>query len=392
MKPELLVVGPTYMFSVNRRKLQALAQHFKVTCATSRLPDAKLFGRPVQEYEETGAEEAFELHRFPEVPNSKKFTRVFYQGLGSLFRRHQFDFVLVESEPWAFLKWQVMLLTKRFQQHAVFGEFSWENVERPGLTGLILSLTYRLSSRLEDFCISGNYGSRRIFLKYGTPSSRNLVAAQLGVDTNLFRPASREERIEIRRGLGLPENAFIIGFCGRLTAEKGLSELAGATRRLYDEDKGVLLALLGDGPLFAELVSHGFATVLPGRPHSAIAPFMQALDLFVLPSKPLRGKGRVWEEQFGHVLIEAIACGVPTLGSDSGAIPEVLANPESIFPHSDADAIYQKLRQAVTSPDWLSQLASSQRKRVENVYSHEAVARTYAEFLMRIRDEKISVQ
>jgi glycosyltransferase involved in cell wall biosynthesis len=111
---------------------------------------------------------------------------------------------------------------------------------------------------------------------------RNLVAAQLGVDTRLFCPVSREKKVELRRSLGLPDDTFTIGYCGRLTEEKGLAELKEAVRRLYDENKRAIVAFLGDGPLSAELVEPGFASVLSSRPHSAIAEFMQALDLFVL--------------------------------------------------------------------------------------------------------------
>jgi glycosyltransferase involved in cell wall biosynthesis len=392
MKPELLVIGPTYMFSINRRKLTALAEFFNVTCATSHIPDTELFGKPARKYEMAVADESLELHRFSEVPKARKFTRMIYRDLSRLFRMHRYDFILVESEPWAFLKWQVLWLAKRFQPQAIFGEFSWENVERSGLVGLLFSLSYRLSSWLEDFSISGNLGSRRIFLKHGMSPQRNLVAAQLGIEPLLFCPVSHEKKVALRRSLGLPVEAFIIGYCGRLTKEKGLTELKEAVRRLFEEHKRAVAAFLGDGPLSTDLVVPGFSLILPPRPHSAIAEFMQALDLFVLPSKPLRERHRVWEEQFGHVLIEAMACGIPTFGSDCGAIPEVLANPECVFAHSDPEAIHRKLRRAITSPDWLSQLALKQRERVLKIYSHEAVARTYTEFLLRILKEKKRTQ
>jgi len=108
----------------------------------------------------------------------------------------------------------------------------------------------------------------------------------------------------------------------------------------------------------------------------------------VLPSKPVREHGQIWEEQFGHVLIEAMACGIPTIGADSGAIPEVLGSHDAIFRHSDAQAVYEKLKHALESPAWLDHLTHGQRIRVRNYYTHQAVARTYAEFLCRIRRAK----
>jgi glycosyltransferase involved in cell wall biosynthesis len=390
MKPELLIISHTYVRWINRRKLEALGQYFNVTCATASLSDEAVYGRPLQEIEEAAIQESVQVYRFAQVPPKAHFTRVFYRGLSNLFRTRRFDFILVESEPWAFLKWQAWLLAKVFQSGATFGEFSWENLERSGLTGVILSLVYRLSAIVEDFSISGNQASSQIFVKHGTPPERNLVAPQLGVETKLFHPVSHDEKLALRRRMNLPADAFIVGFCGRLTAEKGVRELHEAVARLRDQSPQLQLAFLGNGPLAPELaaIRSTWVHLLSSRPHFEIPPFMQALDLFVLPSKPVRERGYIWEEQFGHVLIEAMACGTPTLGSDSGAIPSVLGNPDAIFHHSDAEAIYEKLEHALESPDWLARLAHGQRIRVQNCYSHQAVARTYAEFLCRVRRVK----
>jgi L-malate glycosyltransferase len=390
IKPGLLVIGHTYVHWFNRRKLEALGEYFNVTCATASLSDRFVYGRPLREIEEAGIQENVEVFRFAEMPPKAKFTQVLYRGLGDLFCRRGFDFILVESEPWALLKWQAWLLAKVFQPSAIFGEFSWENLERSGLTGAILALVYRLSGIVEDFSVSGNQASRQIFLKHGTPPERNLVAPQLGVETRLFHPVSRNEKLALRRQMNLPADAFIVGFCGRVTEEKGVRELYEAVARLRNESLQVQLAILGDGPLAAELADVRFPWIhlRSPRPHFDIPPFIQALDLFVLPSKPVRKRGHIWEEQFGHVLIEAMACGIPTIGADSGAIPEVLGDSDAIFRHSDAEAVYEKLKQALESPDWLDRLAHGQHIRVQKHYSHQAVARTYAEFLCRIRRVK----
>ena len=60
---------------------------------------------------------------------------------------------------------------------------------------------------------------------------------------------------------------------------------------------------------------------------------LRALDALVLPSESTP----LWKEQFGHVLIEAMACGVPVVGSDSGAIPEVIGEAGLLFPGGGRD-------------------------------------------------------
>jgi len=386
-KPALLVVGPTYSVSFNRRKLRALAEYFDITCATSQLSDRSFYGLPIQDFEEVNTQEPFLVRRLVEFPKGKKFTKFFYGGLERVFREKQFDFILVDSEPWGLVKWQSWLLAKLYQRKALFGAFSWENVKRNGLKGRILSAVYRLSALADDFTIAGNQACRALLLAHGVDPARNLVAAQLGVDVELFHPVDEREKCACRERLGLPATGFLIGFCGRLVPEKGLIELRDALQRVCAVRSDVRLVLLGHGPLAREpgLSQEPWITILSSRPHYEIPKFMQSLDLFILPSKPICESDHVWEEQFGHVLIEAMACGVPAIGSDSGAIPEVVGERLAIFRHGSVDSIYDKLIALLQAPEDLAVIATRQKERVMQFYSHEAVARIYADFLGSIR-------
>ena len=307
-------------------------------------------------------------------------------------REKRFDIILVDAEPWALYKWQTWWFARRYQPHALFGEFRFENLERPGLKGCVLSHFYRASARVDDFTISGNQASRMILLKYGASGKRNLVAAQIGVDTDDFVPVQPEKKSHFRQLFHLSPDTFFIGFCGRFVVEKGILDLIAAVReiRLDQAYENVHLVLLGDGPLKSHLAKEcpPWLHVVSGQPSSVIPHFMKSVDLFVLPSKPFKEGRRVWEEQFGHVLIEAMACGVPTLGSDSGAIPEVIGAPDAIFPHSNVNALVQLLLKAIEDRDWRVALGKKQRQRVEMNYSHEAVARTYTDFFLEMLELK----
>jgi glycosyltransferase involved in cell wall biosynthesis len=391
-KLTLLVVGMTYAIPSPRLKLAALAEHFEVTCVTSPLRNGTAFGRSIFDFDESCQEEPISLVRLTEWPASQKFTRFLYRGLAGLLREKPFDIILVDAEPWALYKWQAWCLARRYQPRALFGEFTWENIERPGLIGWILSRVYRASARVDDFTISGNQGSRKILLKYGASGKRNLVAAQYGVDTDDFIPALPEQKSRFRQLFHLPPDAFLIGFCGRFIVEKGILDLIAAVReiRLDQAYENVHLALLGDGPLKSTITEEcpPWLHVVFGQPSSVIPRFMKSVDLFALPSKPSRKGRSVWEEQFGHVLIEAMACGVPTLGSDSGAIPEVIGAPDAVFPHSDVNALVQLLLKAIEDRQWRVALGKKQRQRVEINYSHEAVARSYTDFFLEMLELK----
>ncbi len=393
-KPRLLVVGPTYAIATNRRKLWALAENFEVICATSQLNGGTIFGRPAQDFEEQAAPEPIELRRFSVVPSGERNTRMIYQGLARLFNSNHFDYILVDNEPWGFIKWQVWFLSRLFQPKAVFGEFSWENVERPGLKGFLLSLSYRLSGLVDDFIVCGNQACHQVFLKYGAGRRPTLVAPQLGVDTGLYRPASAAERLALRKGQKIPANALLVGYCGRLSPEKGILELCDAVYSLRQQYPELHLALLGDGPCREQLAASNDSWIhlFPPRPHFEVPDFLRSLDMFVLPSKPLRTNGRVWEEQFGHVLVEAMACRIATIGSDSGAIPEVLGDSRAIFPHSNTAGLIDLLQKLIEAERFRSELADQQYRRTRKRFSHQAVAQTYTEFLINVPKDKISPQ
>jgi len=388
------VVGPTYAIATNRRKLWALAENFQVTCATSQLNGGTIFGRPAEDFEEQKTPEPIELQRFSAVPSSRRNTRMIYLGLANLFRANHFDYILVDNEPWGLIKWQAWFLARLFQPKAVFGEFSWENVERTGIKGLLLSLSYRLSGLADDYVVCGNQACHQVFLKYGAGRRPTLVAPQLGVDTGLYRPASTAERLELRKASDIPTNVLLVGYCGRLSPEKGILELCEAVYSLREQYPELHLALLGDGPCREQLAARkdSWIHLFPPRPHFGVPDFLRSLDIFALPSKPLRTNGRVWEEQFGHVLIEAMACCVATIGSDSGAIPEVLGDSREIFPHSNTAGLIDLLRKLVEAERFRSELAERQYRRVRKLFSHQAVAESYADFLLNLQKRKFTTE
>jgi len=91
-------------------------------------------------------------------------------------------------------------------------------------------------------------------------------------------------------------------------------------------------------------------------------------DLFVLPSLPTQG----WIEQFGYVLAEALACGVPVIGSDTGAIPEVVGDGSRIYPAGDASALADRILQVSKRPH--AALAAAARARAVKLFSSEKLA------------------
>lgn len=379
MKPALLLISHAYAALENRKKVQALAAHFDLVCVTSAMEQRMVLGRPSADFdnESDAPERGYELVRLKR--RGKTDTTFWYAGLAGVMSRRRFDVVLVENEPWAVVCWQARMLKAWLQREALFGEFTWENVERSGWKGMVLRPIYRAMTASTDFIIAGNLAARGLVVKHGARRENVLVAAQLGVDAGNHRPASASDREALRAANGLPGDGFIIGYCGRLTEEKGITELVKACEMLKD----VQLAILGAGRLEPWLreqqQTRPWLHLLAPRPHFEIPDFLRCLDLFVLASKPVKTLEVCWEEQFGHVLIEAMACGVTTVGSNSGAIAEVIGHEEAVFAHGDADALAACIRRVRGLPT----LAQSQMERTQAQYTHEAVASTWANFILK---------
>jgi glycosyltransferase involved in cell wall biosynthesis len=94
------------------------------------------------------------------------------------------------------------------------------------------------------------------------------------------------------------------------------------------------------------------------------------MDVMVVPSQTRL----FWKEQFGHVLIEAMACEVPVIGSDSAEVPNVIGDAGLVCPEGDVATLRGALTRMATSPELRRQLGYAGRKRVLQLYTHDILA------------------
>ena len=204
---------------------------------------------------------------------------------------------------------------------------------------------------------------------------RTLHVVPLPTDTEVF-VADREKRDAVRRKLGIPVDALVVGYAGKLVEEKGLRTLWQVFSDLAAGCPNLHLVLVGGGPLRDEIVNAARATGFedrlhtPGVIHNTELPaYLNALDIFVLPSETRPN----WREQFGRVLVEAMSCGVPVVGSDSGEIPAVVGDAGYIFPEGDSAQFAANLTK-LYDPVLRAEFARKGRERVLQNFSLERVA------------------
>jgi glycosyltransferase involved in cell wall biosynthesis len=136
---------------------------------------------------------------------------------------------------------------------------------------------------------------------------------------------------------------------------KGIDLLIEAYARLKSEhpEFKTKLLLIGSGEMEHTLLQMARERCIasdirqiPSIPHQEVPDYMHALDILVLPSR----RKAMWAEQFGRVLVEAMASGKIVIGSSSGAIPEVIGDGGFVFQENDSTALTATLLRAVTLP------------------------------------------
>jgi glycosyltransferase involved in cell wall biosynthesis len=111
-----------------------------------------------------------------------------------------------------------------------------------------------------------------------------------------------------------------------------------------------------------------------------VADFMKGLDIFVMPSRVLKHH----EEHDAHALMEAMSVGIPSIGTASGAITDVLADAGLIVPPERTEELATALNHLAADEQLRAAYGRRGRQRIQAHYSLEAVAATYAETYRQI--------
>ncbi len=201
-----------------------------------------------------------------------------------------------------------------------------------------------------------------------------------GLDLASFSVDARA-RESARDELGFSASDCVVGFAGRFVPEKGLSTLTAGLDRARAEWKALFV---GGGPLERELrrwaARHpGRVRVLSAVTHPRMPRYLNAMDLLALPSHTTPR----WREQFGRVLVEAMACGVAVVGSDSGEIPHVIRDAGVVVPEGDVDGWARAIDAVAGDPDRRGQLVRQGLSRARD-FSAEAAAAAHAAFFEEV--------
>jgi glycosyltransferase involved in cell wall biosynthesis len=256
----------------------------------------------------------------------------------------------------------------------LFGKPVVATIHGSGLSSDVLRLKRRFLGRtrlkvlcreIAAFCVISSVIDGELAAE-GVPVEKR-VSIPNGVDTARFIPLPAEEKAALRSRLGLPLDAPLALFVGRLSPEKRVGLLTGAWATVRAAIPQACLMIVGGGPDEVALKQQAGEGVLFMGSQPDVLPYLQAADLFVLPSAA---------EGLSLALLEALACGLPAIATAVGGNPEVIAQGENgwLVPPDDPAALAAAIRTLLADDKLRRSLGEHGRAQVVQRYSLATMA------------------
>ncbi len=312
----------------------------------------------------------------------------FYPKLRRIIRQERPDVFHIDEEPYNLATFQAMWLAQSAGARTVV--FSWQNLLRRYPPPFSLMERYVL--KRADALLVGNSEAADVWERKGYRGPMYHIP-QFGVDPSIYyrrKRVTKQGRVSVfkhRTARRPSQPALVIGYVGRLVEEKGIEILLHAASKLVGPWN---LQILGDGPDRKRLENVaqwlGIAprvTFEHKMPSGHLPHYFSGLDVLTLPSLTRSN----WKEQFGRVLIEAMACDVITVGARSGAIPEVIGEAGLTFAEGDVEELQAQLQHLLDDVSLREELRQKGRRRIADHYTQAAIAANTVDVYRQILGE-----
>lgn len=368
---KLLTIGHSYVVALNRRLAHEMASvegnPWEVTAVSPQFMCGDLRRIDLERF----AGEACRLESVPTYLNNRIHLMLYGWRLRQLIQQ-PWDMVHCWEEPYImaggqiawwlpkktpFVFWTAQNLVKNYPP-----PFSW--IERYCL------------GRCDGWLACGQTTARAQLARgYGGKPHRIIP---LGLDLEIIRPDLIAGARTRRQLDWCNSETPVIGFLGRFTPEKGILFLMRVLDRL---PRPWCALFVGGGPLEDSLRSwaathQGRVRVVTKVPHDQVPAYLNAMDVLCAPSQTTA----VWREQLGRMVIEAFACGVPVVASDSGEIPYVVCDAGVVVDETNEDGWVQAVADLLDSPRRRAELASRGLERAHAIFAWPAIARQHLDF------------
>jgi glycosyltransferase involved in cell wall biosynthesis len=289
----------------------------------------------------------------------------FYRHLRRTVQKIRPAIIHIDEESYSLVTYEAMRLAIANGIPALF--FNWQNIYKNYPWPFSYFENYNFTHASAG--IAGSREIRDVLMKKKCRVPL-FVIPQFGVDTDVY---CRRPQHDLRKSI-VRDDAFTIGYAGRLVEEKGIGILIEILKKLPDN---VHVVLIGDGPLKEKLGMQASLFGVTDRLHMIdqvssreMPGYLNIMDCLVLPSLTFPN----WKEQFGRILIEAMACEVPVIGSTSGEIPNVVGEAGLLFPEGNSAALTELLQIVILDGERRTLMAKRGRVRVLEHYTQKKIA------------------
>lgn len=351
----VLMLSKALVVGAYQRKCELIAAHEDIQL-TVLVPPGWRTGNQVANLERIHTS-GYELRSIP-IRLNGNFHLHYYPTLRKEMQSLQPDIVHIDEEPYNLSTYLALRHAHGLRAKTVF--FTWQNLQRS--YPLPFNLMERFVLGCSDYALAGSCEAKEVLRAKGYQRPLHVVP-QFGVDPEQYCRRAAPER-----------NTFNIGYAGRLVREKGVELLLQALANLPSHAH---LYIIGAGDQEQALRALTTQLQLDARvqfknsiPSSNMPAAYSELDALVLPSRTQSN----WKEQFGRVLIEAMACGVPVVGSTCGEIPHVIGDAGLVFAEGDVNQLTERLHALLTQPALRTDSARRGRQRVLDHFTMQRIA------------------
>ncbi len=367
---KLLSIGHSYVVRLNRRLVNEIAILAKGEWEVTTIAPAFIYGDLRPMYLENDPSEITHLESVP-VYNSQYIHIMTYDLRIKEIINQDWDLVHSWQEPYILSGGQIAwcvpegtpLIYRTAQSYSKRypPPFNW--IEQYAM------------SRSTGWICSGEIVAENLKSRQGYSLPMRLIP--LGVDVKYFCP-NLDAKLEIRRSLDWEqEGSPVIGYLGRFVSAKGLDLLMRVLDSLQTPWRALFVGMQMESSL------RNWAKRYPEKirictnvKHDQVPHYLNAMDTLVAPSQTTCN----WREQFGRMLIEAFACGIPVIGSDSGEIPYVIQDAGVIVGEKDLFGWVTAISNLLNSPFQRQELAIKGLERANLVYAWSYIAKQHLEF------------
>lgn len=297
------------------------------------------------------------------------------------------DVFFSSYEPNLFVTFLYNKIARRLKLKHIF--FTWQNVSyQERMSGLKLKITEWLLGKNIEMSSAGIFGMQKAleihkdYIEKYNPELKTAIFSQSGVDIDIFKP---EAKNNFRKKFNL-ENKKVITYSATFTPRKGTLETIDAFILLIKDLPEAHLVIVGMGELellvkekIDKFRIENSVTLLNWLPVNELAPIYAESDIMVHPSIPFDG----WEEQWGLLMLQAQACGIPVVTTRTGSLEETVLDGKTgiLIDSAEPELIYKAMKKLLEDNELRFKMGKAAKEYIVEHFSYQSNARRMEEFI-----------